>query len=204
MRATPQPSGMFQLTAPCWTVLTADGEGAGFEGSAWHYETEDEARKALPGYQDEIGSRALVVTEESGACWKALAVCGTEYVYDENQSHFGSKTNLRDCLEDDRNGWQIHTDGSVTCDNETCGPCRPDTDPLLVPVPMVDGQQPLGWPDRVTGLVSGPIVESDYPLRCQHCTKDIRPITGGYEDPTGFTTCRKDLFHKPMPAVADA
>lgn len=202
------PAGIYQLPAPCWTVLTVDGDGAGFEGSSWHYETEQQARKAVPGYQDEDGTRELIVMQEGGACWKAAAVCGAEYVYhgDDDQSHFGSKTNVRDCLEGDREGWEIRPDGSIICDNTTCGRCRPDTDPLLVPVPQVDGQQPLAWPDRVTGLISGPIVEPAYPTRCQHCTKDIRKMPGGdfYEDPAGFTTCRKGIPHKPLPAVADA
>lgn len=57
----------------------------------------------------------------------------------------------------------------------------------------------MSWIDPTTGLTSGPIAEADYPLRCQHCEKDIRALNGFYEDRAGFTYCTKDLPHNPMP-----
>jgi hypothetical protein len=60
-----------------------------------------------------------------------------------------------------------------------------------------------GWTDPVTGLWSGPVEEPDYPLRCQHCDRDIRKMPGGdfYSDRAGWTYCQKDLAHQPLPEV---
>ncbi len=138
--------GMYQLPAACWTVLTAAGEGAGYEGSCSHYATEAEAAKALPDYQNEENTRVLVVTQESGACWIAVAACGTVYTYegDYDEQHFGSKVNLLDSLESPfSEGWERLPDNTVLCDQNTCSTCHPGTDPLNVPVPQVAGQLPL-------------------------------------------------------------
>jgi hypothetical protein len=59
----------------------------------------------------------------------------------------------------------------------------------------------MSWVDPVTGLESGPIEEPDYLLRCQHCDRDIRLLHGFYVDRAGWTYCRKDLPHRPLPEV---
>jgi hypothetical protein len=60
----------------------------------------------------------------------------------------------------------------------------------------------MGWVDPETGLSSGPIASPEYLLRCQHCCEDIRELNGFYEDSRGFTRCRKDVGHRPLPSVA--
>jgi hypothetical protein len=68
-------------------------------------------------------------------------------------------------------------------------------DRVTVPPPASSG----GWRDPVTGLISGPVDEPVYDLRCQHCPEAIRLLENGfYEDRRGFMRCQKDMDHKPM------
>jgi hypothetical protein len=207
-------TGIWQRPAPCWTLVKeADGESPYFEGMVYHELTEDAAFEALRKFRADEGELeegeqrdVILVIAEENACWQATARCGTEFVYhgDDEQSHFTGRDEVRDRMEE--SGWTGQPDGSWLCDQENCATCRPDLDPLLVPVPQVDGQQPLGWYDERTGLVTGPICEPAYPKRCQHCDQNIRLMPGGdfYTDPNGFTSCRKDLPHHPLPEVSRA
>lgn len=142
----PRP-GIYQLDNACWTVLTADGEGAGYEGSCSHYDTEAQATKAMPDYQDDEQSRDLQVVQENAPCWVAVSLCGALFIDygDVEAEHFDSKTSLLNCIEDDhtREGWSRNPDGSVLCGSAACVTCHPATDPLNVPVPNVEGQQVL-------------------------------------------------------------
>lgn len=202
----PHPSGVFPLPAPCWKLVLENGEGPFFEGEYPHYLTEaegvDELRQLREDKPDD--QRTILLEQEPFTCWEGYARCGTLYIYEGDMEtwHFPSRHDVEYTMAS--YNWTAGPDGTWLCDNEKCAACHPNVDPLDVPVTQVDGQLQLTWTDPVTGLTSGPLVEVSYPLRCQHCENDIRQMPGGdfYEDVSGFTTCRKDLGHHPMPVVS--
>ncbi len=66
---------------PCWVVTNADGSPVGFEDSEPHFDTEAEARKALPDFARE-DEPAPVMKQLDHLCSSATTACG--YRYDED------------------------------------------------------------------------------------------------------------------------
>jgi len=57
--------------------------------------------------------------------------------------------------------------------------------------------------DPVTGLTWAPddFDEVDYPAKCRHCARPIRPHQAWWLDEAGLFRCMKDVDHSPMPAL---
>lgn len=117
--------GVRALDAPCWTILTADGEGAGFEGSELHYLTEAEAREAAPSYQPEDEPPVQVVQLPT-CCWTATLLCGKAYVDERGDFpavHFADEADVLTSIGEE--GLYPAQPGVFACGETGCETCAP-------------------------------------------------------------------------------
>lgn len=144
---TPTGSGVSELADACWTLRLENGEGPYFEGTCVHELTEEEADESLRKLRedDPDDKRVILLDQEPFKCWEGYARCGTRFVYegDDETWHFPSQHDVEYTMSS--YGWTAAPDGTWLCNNERCAACRPDVDPLYVPVPQVDGQ--LSFPE---------------------------------------------------------
>lgn len=111
---------------PCWTVLKDDGEGTGYLGAEFHFETREKAEADARTY----GTIKVTVTQVPGkvCCWTATLLCGEQFVYqgDDDEVHFADEAHLLSCA--DVQGNLVIPGKGLTCDPtadcETCTPAR--------------------------------------------------------------------------------
>jgi 5'-deoxynucleotidase YfbR-like HD superfamily hydrolase len=115
--------GVQRLDTPCWTIVDADGEPAGFEGSCPHFRIRGEADEAAAGFDKE---NPVTVVQENVLCWVAYLNCGEQFIYegDDYEAHFADQTTVLDRLSS-AGLPATGTDGVYACDAEFCRHCAP-------------------------------------------------------------------------------
>lgn len=182
--------GIHQLPEPCWTVLTASGEGAGYEGAEYHHLTRAAAEADRDNYTDpDTGENTTKVEQCKTRCWTATLLCGEGFVYagDSDERHFIDRANLLHCA--DLMGSVLIEDGDVlTCgddtDCDTCGPRRRQVKQEL----SIRGTHPdvlgrgvaEGWADPVIDPT-----EIDWKERNAHSLMGTFPVDGRPVNPWG-------------------
>jgi ADP-ribose pyrophosphatase len=199
--------GIHQNPEPCWTVLTADGEGAGYEGAEYHSATKAEADTDAAGYAE--SGIVVQVVQRGEPCWTAVLLCGTPFIGhgDVEAAHFSSDTEIVESAQ--YQGGVLVTDGVFTCgDDSGCEVCEPvrrtikqelseaDTDPDVFSVGVADG-----WADQITNPTA-----YDWKERRRHAKVPFRIVDDRPVNPRGqhLRYGRGELGHWGEHANADA
>ena len=115
--------GIHWLPEPCWTIVTPDGSGAGFEEAEDHYPDRAAAEKALPSYgEHDQPLRAVPLVTH---CTVGYLLCGAQFIHDGESltGHFADAETTLDLMALD--GHTLVSDDVYACLKDDCERCAP-------------------------------------------------------------------------------
>lgn len=153
-----------QVTPNCWTLVDADGQPVDVDENIPHYNSEDDARKAIERWNPHTYQpRQMTPVEEDGPCFIIAARCG--YILDQEGEGIQHAPTVDDLFQMAVDiGWKAMPDGTMLCGPEACDDCKdtlpPAGEPDRAPTP---GQIALVGPDVAVG--------ADVPAKGQFCKR---------------------------------
>lgn len=123
MLTTTQIPGVGPRPQPCWTILNEAGEGVGYEGAEYHYDSREKAEQDAATYT----GMTVTVTQHEFSCWTATLLCGEPFIYegDDQEQHFADEANLLNSAEVQGN--LLIPGKGLACDASTdCAECAPE------------------------------------------------------------------------------
>lgn len=147
---TPLPPGVTRNSEPCWVLVYADGKPYESHDGAPHFADAEDAQKCADDLRDEDDPDELPKPQVlPGPCHHVTTLCG--YTLDEEEwiFHFDSAQEAFDTATKSY-AWRFVGDGIACSEDAGCSNCDESAarreqgcGPVLLPVPVAVGQQPL-------------------------------------------------------------
>jgi hypothetical protein len=143
------PPGVTRNTEPCWVLTYANGSEYESHDGVPHFRTAEDAQGLADTLADEDDPQAELPkpTALPAPCWQVMALCG--YTLDEEEWLVCSETAELAAHAATGCDWKLTPIG-WKCQDDHCDGCaeaiasaQEKRGPILLPVPVADGQEPL-------------------------------------------------------------